>query len=110
MLLKKACLAVGLKKVADDYLRHSYFTDFVLSQDLSKMQLLMRIADNGDPDLTRVFFNIARVLNGKVTSYEMLDYPSKEKAFSRGWRGSRRRRSTKPAGFGIIPARLWASG
>ena len=80
MLLKKACLAVGLKKVADDYLRHSYFTDFVLSQDLAKMKLLMRIAENDDPDLTRVFFHIARVLNGKVTSYEMLDYPSKEKA------------------------------
>ena len=80
MLLKKACLAVGLKKVADDYLRHSYFTDFVLSQDLAKMKLLMRIAENDDPDLTRVFFHIARVLNGKVTSYDMLDYPSKEKA------------------------------
>lgn len=79
-LLKQACNAVGLGKIADDYLRYSYFSKFVLSQDAEKMRLLMRIAENDDTDLTRAFFHIARVLNGSAMSYETLDYAAKVKA------------------------------
>ena len=79
-LLKNACVAVGLKQVAEDYLRYSYFSNFILSQDTEKMRLLMRIADNDDKDLVRVFFHIARILNDGATTYETLDYAAKVKA------------------------------
>lgn len=79
-MLKNACKAVGLGDIADEYLNHATFFNFVLEQDNSKMDLLMSIAENSDDDLARVFFNIARVLKGKEIDYYKLGDDAKRKA------------------------------
>lgn len=79
-MLKNACKAVGLGDIADEYLNHATFFNFVLEQDNSKMDLLMSIAQNSDDDLARVFFNIARVLKGKDVDYYKLGDDAKRKA------------------------------
>ena len=79
-MLKNACKAVGLGDIADEYLNHATFFNFVLEQDNSKMDLLMSIAENSDEDLARVFFNIARVLKGKEIDYYKLGDDAKRKA------------------------------
>ena len=79
-MLKNACKAVGLGDIADEYLNHATFFNFVLEQDNAKMDLLMSIAENSDEDLARVFFNIARVLKGKEIDYYKLGDDAKRKA------------------------------
>ena len=79
-MLKNACKAVGLGDIADEYLNHATFFNFVLEQDNAKMDLLMSVAENNDPDLARVFFNIARVLKGKDVDYYKLGDDARRKA------------------------------
>lgn len=78
-MLKNACKAVGLGDIADEYLNHATFFNFVLEQDNSKMDLLMSIAGNNDDELGRVFFNIARVLKGKEIDYYKLGDDARQK-------------------------------
>ena len=80
VMLKNACKAVGLEGVANEYLNHATFFNFILEQDNSKMDLLMSVAENNDPDLARVFFNIARVLKGKDVDYYKLGDDARRKA------------------------------
>ncbi len=81
-LLKTACVAVGLEKIAGRYLDAPWFIKVLLRRDLAKLTLLQHTIDFSDSRPSRILMNAAAILDNKAIAYDSMNAKAKRKADS----------------------------
>ena len=81
-LLKTACVAVGLEKIAGRYLDAPWFIKVLLRKDMRKLTLLQHAIDFSDIRPSRILMNAAAILDNKAVAYDSMNDKAKRRADS----------------------------